>query len=327
MAMPPAPVQANPVLNHINWPVGPNHVDLYKESYRECRQLDPLWSFSYSERNGEFGVEPPLGNTIEPWKVLVIYSTEPDLDPDCDLELHKKQKITGGSHGWRHMRFRLLGTTFGIAPESFRMHMNLAGMAFEIGNDYWGWRYLSRCAHYLADLGNPFHVKALPASFLIRKLFSSHELFTTVSAVHQSYEVYVERRFREGFPAFKEALLRGAREGQAAGYDVTVKLKHYIRRAGKRHNPIFHYMLDQFGQELIDAFQKMDPNSHLDAAGQTNLCSEDAAKVIFKKPDSPTLDFLDRITADILFDVGRILGMLFDRFSRLHTSRTRENGP
>lgn len=165
------PIKTNPVLNNTNWPIGAKHVDLYKESYRKYGQLDPLWSFSYSERNGEFGLDPPLGKTVEPWKVLVIYSTEPDLHPDCDLELHKNQKITGGSHGWRHMQFRLLGMTFGIAPESFRMHMNLAETAFEIGNDYWGWWYLSRCAHYLADLGNPFHVKALPASFLIKKLF------------------------------------------------------------------------------------------------------------------------------------------------------------
>jgi hypothetical protein len=327
MFMSLVPIKTNPVLNNINWPIGPEHLDLYKESYRKYRQLDPLWSFSYSERNGEFGFDPPLGKTVEPWKVLVIYSTEPDLHPDCDLNLHKKQKITGGSHGWRHMQFRLLGMTFGIAPESFRMHMNLAETAFEIGNDYWGWLYLSRCAHYLADLSNPFHVKALPASFLIKQLFSSHEIFKTVSAVHQSYEVYVERRFREGFPAFKQALLRGAGEGQAAGQDVTLELNAYMRQAEKRHNPIFHYFLDQFGQELIDAFQRMDPNSHLDAASQVNICSADAARVIFKnKSHSPILDFLDRITADILFDVGRMLGMLFDRFSRLNTGRSRKNG-
>ncbi len=129
--------------------------------------------------------------------------------------------MTGGSHGWRHMQFRLLGKTFGIAPESFRMNMNFARMSFESDNEYWGWRYLSRCAHYLADLGNPFHVKALPNKLLLKNLFSSQKLFTIVSSVHQSYEVYVERRFREGFPSFKEALLRGAREGQAVKRPVS----------------------------------------------------------------------------------------------------------
>jgi hypothetical protein len=317
MILPQVQVKQNPHISNKNWPIGPKHVDLYKENYREVWQLDPLWSFSYAERNGEFGLEPPLDITIEPWKVLVIYSTEPDLHPDCDLDLHKNQKITGGSHGWRHMQFRLLGMKFGIAPESFQMHMNLANAAFEQGNDYWGWRYLSRCAHYLADLGHPFHVKALPGSFLIKKLFSSHELFKIVSAVHQSYEVYVERRFREGFPVFKQALLRGACEGQGAGLDVQAELRAYIKQAEKRHNPIFHFFLDQFGQDLIDAFQKMDPKSDLDAATQTNRCSADAARVIFKEANLPALAFLDRITAEVLFDVGRMLGALFDSFSSL----------
>ncbi len=315
MALPQVPVKPNPHIGHQIWPVGPNHVDLYKENYREVRKLDPLWSFSYSERNGEFSSEPPLDKTIEPWKVLVIYSTELDLNPDSDLYLHKNQKITGGSHGWRHMQFRLLGRTFGIAPESFRLLMNFAQMALESGNDYWGWRYLSRAAHYLADLGNPFHVKALPGRLLFKYMFSSRKLVPIVSSVHQGYEVYVERRFREGFPPFREALLLGAGEGQAAKSSVSELLGSYMRQVEKRHNEIFYFFLDQFGGELINVFQKMDLESHLDAAEQTNMCSADAARVIFNKSNASALGFLDGITAEILFDVGRMMGTLFDQFS------------
>ena len=311
MTLPQVQVKPNPNFNNKNWPIGPKHIDLYKESYREYRKLSPLWSFAYGDRNGEYSIEPPEHKTIEPWKILVIYSTEPDLHPDCDLYLHKNQKITGGSHGWRHMQFRALGMKFGIATESFRLHMDLARMVFKSGNDYWGWRYLSRCTHYLADLGNPFHVHAVPSWFLIKNLFSSKKLFPIVSAVHQGYEIYVERRFREGFPVFKKALLQGAREGLVSGCDVTKELHNYMHRAEKRLNPIFNFFLDQFGQELIDAFRQLDQNSHLDAAAQTNMCSKDAAKVIFRNPNLPALDFLDRITAEILFDVGEMLGILF----------------
>jgi hypothetical protein len=195
--------------------------------------------------------------------------------------------------------------------------MDLARMAFKSGNDYWGWRYLSRCTHYLADLGNPFHVRAVPSWFLIKNLFSSKKLFRIVSAVHQSYEIYVERRFREGFPAFKQALLQGASEGQAACRDVTAEINFYKHQAEKRLKPIFHFFLDEFGQELIDAFRQMDHNSHLDAAAQTNMCSKDAAKVIFQDSHLPALNFLDQITVDIFFDVGRMLGALFNSFSSL----------
>ena len=106
MTLPQVQVKPKPDFNNKNWPIGPKHIDLYKESYREYRKLSPLWSFAYDERNGEYSIDPPENKTIEPWKILVIYSTEPDLNPDCDLNLHKNQKITGGSHGWRHMQFR-----------------------------------------------------------------------------------------------------------------------------------------------------------------------------------------------------------------------------
>lgn len=317
MTLPQVQVKPNPNFNNTNWPIGPKHIDLYKESYREYRKLSPLWSFAYGERNGEFSIEPPEHKTIEPWKILVIYSTEPDLQPDCDLYLHKNQKMTGGSHGWRHMQFRALGRKFGIATESVRLHMDLAGMAFKNSNDYWGWRYLSRCSHYLADLGNPFHVQAVPSWFLMKNLFASKKLFQVVSAAHQGYEIYVERRFREGFPAFKQALLQGAREGQADNLDVSTEINSYKHQAKKRLKPIFYFFLDQFGQELINAFGQLDQTIQMDAATQTNMCSKDAAKIIFRNPNLPALDFLDRITVEILFDVGRMLGALFNSFSSL----------
>ncbi len=315
MALPQVAVKPNPNISSEHWPAGPKHVDLYKEDYREVRRLDPMWSFSYSKRNGEFGSEPPLDKTIEPWKVLVLYSTEPDLNPDCDLDLNKNQKITGGSHGWRHMQFRLFGKTFGIAPESFRINMNFAQNAFDRGDDYWGWRYLSRSAHYLADLGNPFHVKVLPGWMLIKNIFSTQKLFKIVSSIHQSYEVYAQWRFREGFPLFRDALLNGAHEGQTTKKSIDELLDGYMHRAEKKHNEIFYFFLDQFGRELIDVFREMDPDSHLDAAAQTNMYAADAAKVIFRNHNIPALSFLDTITTEILFDVGKMLGILFDRFS------------
>jgi hypothetical protein len=321
MALPPTRVKPNPNFNNQNWPIGPKHIDLYKESYKEYRNLSPLWSFSYGERNGKYSVEPPENETIEPWKILVIYTTEPDLHPDCDLDLNKNQKITGGSHGWRHMQFRALGRKFGMATESVRVHIDLASMAFNSGNDYWGWRYLSRATHYLADLGNPFHVRAAPSWFLVKNLFASNKLFQIISTAHQGYEIYVERRFREGFPAFKQALLQGAREGQTGHFDMAAEIGSYRHQAENRLKPIFHFILDQFGQELIDVFGKLDKNSHLDAATQTNMCSKDAAEIIFRNPHLPALDFLDRITAEILFDVGRMLGALLNNISSTYPIR------
>lgn len=309
------PARSNPSLYDPRWPVGPHHVDVYKESFRDVRRLDPVFSFDYERKNGEYACEPPLDREIEPWKVLVIYSTE--------LDLHKRQKITGGSHGWRHMQFRLPGILFGTAPYSFRYHRDAAERAFQTGNDYWGWRFLSRCTHYLADLGNPFHVRAAPAFMLVRNMLSFHKLFKVISAVHTGYELYVERRFREGLPAFKEALMQGAFEGRSSCRDIDTELNGYIRTAEKRLNPVFHFMLENFGTDLVDVYSRVDRNSRTDVATQTKQCSAEAARVLFREPRPASLHHLDDMTSVILRDVGRMLGLLLAGFARgRHDGRT-----
>jgi hypothetical protein len=319
MALPPVPVRENPGPGNAAWPPGPNHVDLYRERYTDVRRLDQLRSFDYAVKNGDFGEEAPLHAVIEPWKVLVGYSTEPDLRLDCDLDLNKRQKLTGGSHGWRHMEFRLLGMRIGIVRESFRHHRDLARKAFNHDNDYWGWRYLSRCTHYLADIGNPFHVKALPAMYLLRHIASARDLFTTVSAIHKSYELYVERRFREGFVAFGDALARGAAEGTRAVTDIDRAMAGYRGRAAKRLDPIFNFFIDRYGNDFVDAFRRGDSAGSEDASFHVSRCSAEASRIIFSDAGASALGDLDGITVDILHDVGTMVGALLSGFARERT--------
>ena len=48
-------------------------------------------------------------------------------------------------------------------PE-YRIHLykRLARFAFETGHPYWGWRFAGMGLHYLADLAQPYHARALP---------------------------------------------------------------------------------------------------------------------------------------------------------------------
>ncbi len=311
MSLAPVEVRANPEPADPVWPSGPDHVDLFREEYSDTRSLDPLWSFSYHERNGSFATIPPAGKRVEPWKVLVLYSTEPDLDLDCGLELHRLQKFTGGSHGWRHMRFRVFPLQLGIADTSFFYIYKKARALFAAGEPYWGWRHLSHCTHYLADLGNPFHVKAAPGGVVAKHLFSFKKLLKVVSAVHQGFEVYAERRFRTGLPEFRESLVKGAREGFESGGRVDTELAQYIRRAERMLTPMFDFIRDQFGGELLGAFDRLDSNPDVDTAIVTNMCSADAARIIFRDRHEDSLKYLDRTTADILYYVGKMLGMMY----------------
>ena len=291
MSLPPVAVKPNPRYGDKLWPIGPKHIDLYKESYQEHRQLDPLWSFDYKKRNGDFALDPPSGKTIEPWKVLVIYSTEPDLYPDCDLKLHKNQKITGGSHGWRHMQFKLLGTTYGIAPQSFRVTEIWQNLLLKTAMIIGAGAIFHAAAHYLADLGHPFHVKALPGSFLMRKIFARHELFKIFPPCIRVMKSMSNAAFAKALSLSSRPCCRVRVKGRARPGMCRLNCRHYIKQAEKRHNPIFYYFLDQFGKELLDAFAQMDQKVQLDAATQTNRCSADAARVIFKETNLSKLDF------------------------------------
>lgn len=305
----PVEVMPNPCFN--DWAVGPDHVDIYKEQYKLVRNLDNNLVFDYEMSNGEFADRPPEGLSIDPWKILVLYPTEPDLNLDCGLDLHRLQKITGGSHGFRHMEFKAFGLTVGIARETFVYHVSASRKAFANGNKYWGWRFLSRAAHYLADLGHPFHVKAAPFSELFVRPFSLDGLFKRVSAMHQSHEVFTEMRFRQSFKPFKNALIKGAREGAASNISLLDSLPAYVKRAEKRLNPIYMNIKKVFGQKLIDVFNKMDEYQDLDASKQTMMCSAEAAGVIFDG-DEGKLRFLDGVTEEILHDVGFMLGRLYE---------------
>ncbi|NLX52309.1 MAG: hypothetical protein GXY72_09455 [Deltaproteobacteria bacterium] len=313
-ALPPVPVAANPRWQDKVWPAGPRHIDIYKECYQEHRQVDPLWSFDQRKRNGDFARDVPPGKSIEPWKIYLLYSTEPDTYADEDLLLHKNQAMTGGSRGWRHMHFKLMGSTYGIAPKSFRVHRDLARLAFSKGSDYWAWRYLARAGHYLADLGAPFHVRAMPGFYLLRNIFSRGELFHTVTALHQSYEIFVERRFREGFAPFAEALTRGAKEGQGAPEKLDARLKGYIERARSRQKKIFYHLHDGFGPELRAAFAPMKQGGGHDTASLAARCAADAVRILFKKEHQSRLARLEKITCGSLADVGWMQGALLGGF-------------
>ena len=43
-----------------------------------------------------------------------------------------------------------------------QQYLGLARFAFESGHDYWGYRFLGWALHYVQDLTQPYHSKALP---------------------------------------------------------------------------------------------------------------------------------------------------------------------
>ncbi len=127
------------------------------------------------------------GEMISPLSVVVSANDEPDLGLDIGLftdsgsdfgqgygfgvQAFGNPNLEYGSQAPFHMGFyHEAAIIFAAAPflkesyPEYRIHQykTLAKLAFENGQDYWGWRFMGWGLHYLADLSQPYHAVALP---------------------------------------------------------------------------------------------------------------------------------------------------------------------
>jgi hypothetical protein len=135
-------------------------------------------------REGPFGnayVDTPLGQRLTAREILAVFSDEPDWGMDQDLFSIKEFGYGpaplgfskgGSSQAPFHMAFLHEGPVLNVIvhrlvtsflEERVRVFFELAGLAFAKKLDYWGWRFTAWAMHYLQDLTQPYHARALPA--------------------------------------------------------------------------------------------------------------------------------------------------------------------
>lgn len=132
-------------------------------------------------------VRLPAGEKVSPLDVLVTATDEPDMGLDVGLYLDNgteagsryglgqqpfgNPNLEYSSQGPLHMGLyheaALINTLAPFISEclpEYRIHLfkTLAELAFDQGQDYWGWRFMGWGLHYIADLAQPYHAKALP---------------------------------------------------------------------------------------------------------------------------------------------------------------------
>lgn len=186
--------------------------------------LDP------SEYNPEFELEFKLGeigDKVSAFDILVTYAPEPDWDLDENLELSSKQKLTGGSQGYRHQRYTLISglVVFGVAPERAQHFYDLALTAYEKGDLYWAFRFLARSLHYLQDMGMPLHALPLPIGDLVFKYGLDIGKATTVgSNVHYSVEAFIKYHQGKEDSAWRLAM------AQAETADIGTSLEKFAEK-------------------------------------------------------------------------------------------------
>lgn len=149
-----------------------------------------------------------IGDRVSAREILAAYASEPDWNMDTDLSLSPLQKLTGGSQGWRHQRYTLLGglIALGEGPERAEHFYRPALTAYQKGDLYWAFRFLARALHYLQDLNHPLHALPLPVSDLVLKHRLNIAEATTVAINVHSIEGYFAYYLRQDSPSLLQAL-------------------------------------------------------------------------------------------------------------------------
>lgn len=124
--------------------------------------------------------EDRAGKTMPARAVVATFSDEPDWQMDFklwDIKEYGYGKMPyGGEKGEAnkaafHMLFRhenLVVRTFageileGMVLDRIELFTRLSKLAFATGHRYWGFRFAAWAIHYLQDIGQPYHAKAVP---------------------------------------------------------------------------------------------------------------------------------------------------------------------
>lgn len=197
----------------------------------------------------------PVDGKVPIIEVLAIYSAEPDWGMDSGLRLSPFQFLTGGSQGYRHLRYALFCFRVGIAHKRALYYSELARQAFHKGDTYWGIRFSARALHFIQDLSTPFHTKPFPEYYLFEKLFHLRELYFTTYNLHLNYERLIAYRLWKG----EEWLIKPIRDAFPAKIsDKISDLEHDLLRASARARSLLNTLFDEcrllWGEGMREGF-------------------------------------------------------------------------
>lgn len=272
----------------LNEPCEIHPLEAFLEKLRPLRpEIADAWQFSYYlkinpkidlnvQTSLRFPEGTPKAKKLAPLEILSLYATDADDGRDQDLFLRDDtgkpipmfpdQKWFGSVQGPNSQAFRHIEkppfslkdpiSTFGWplraigeASQRTEIYFQLSQLAFALGEDYWGWRFLAGGLHYLQDLHQPYHAGQASPTLLKRGL----EVLLSwgwdekgfigsfahvVSNSHRFFETYVDQANNPGkldalgkvkgrdlslFPGSTEALARSVRDFSNGLYDELSK--------------------------------------------------------------------------------------------------------
>lgn len=281
------------VLDTLPWLNKYRDIEITQYSYNDSSAYNPNYKIPY--------LEGKIGEKMDAKTILSTYTDEPDWGMDEGLSLNSMQSLTGGSHGWRHQYYILLGgiLKLGEAPDRALHFYNMAVEAFKKNDPYWGFRFLARSLHYLQDLTNPFHSNPGPLPILLSNIWDINGMTVLAMNHHFALEDYQEYQIKKRNQLYFRALRNSSPIKINNIWDSAVNLanksKDYSESLWNLQSRIFGDKINQkspfkinpgkiLSGELKNDYDKIIISALIDFAGITKGFLE-YAKVIFKSSD------------------------------------------
>ena len=246
----------------------------YKLEYREGKSpavyaKEPMYDETdyYSSFINYHVPDKGMVSSIE---VLSLYSAEPDWGMDQNLNLSYLQKLMGGSQGYRHMKYVLFYIIrSGIVSKQIIYFTNLAKIAFNRNDKYWGIRFFGRAIHYLEDLLTPVHSKPFPEYFIFKNIFSPKKIYIKSFNYHMNFEKLIGyclwHNNHDLIRAINQSPIRNLKNLDSLYYS----LKHYKIRFISRK--LFREMETIWGNKMGEKIYKIEKDEIEDSLFNSNL--------------------------------------------------------
>lgn len=255
--------------------------DIYSENYAiEMREGErptvnsPEPQYDEDEYYYDFvHYHKPEGGKVSAMEVLSLYSAEPDWGMDFGLHLSPLELLTGGSQGYRHLRYGMFIFRSGIAHRRAIHFTEIARNVFTSRDFYWGIRFSARAIHYMEDLLTPFHTKPFPVGFPLKKLLSSRDIFFTTYNYHLNYERLIAYHLWRG----NKDLISAIRE--AKPYEIS-NLRRVLLKGSRMSrqllNPLFKECKAIWGETMREGFVKIkiEDIKRIDLSGSFTLYTQ-----------------------------------------------------
>lgn len=192
---------------NLDWLKLYDHILVTPYTYQDPDAYDPHFQPSY--------LGPGIAHFTTARDILITYSDEPDWNMDTGLQLSGLQSLMGGSQGYRHQYYQFLFGLLhiGVAPSRGQHFYDMAQIAFNKGDRYWGFRFLARMLHYMQDVNQPYHTRPILYSWIWESGFSLRYLVHLGKNLHFAYETYVAihllQQLQSKPPVFRQPYLLG----------------------------------------------------------------------------------------------------------------------